>query len=126
MGGGTIRTYTVTLNTTGSAGSASDSQVTEFIHGWFLDAYPAYHASAPGATTDLTIGQTGHADKILTLTNNATSGRYAPRQGLVTRAGAAITDSHDLIPVNGTLTVAIAQCDALTAAAVVTIRVLTF
>lgn len=125
MGGGTIRTYTVILTTTGSAGSATDSEVTEHIQGWFLDAYLDYHASAP-ATTDVTIKQTGHADSILAVADNATDGRYAPRQALVSRAAAAITNSHDLIPVNGTLTVSAAQSDALTAAVTVTIRVLTF
>lgn len=125
MGGGTIKTITVVLTTVGAAGSAVDSEVTDPVFGWFLDAYLDYHASAP-ATTDVTITQTGHADALLTVANNATDGRYAPRQALCTRAGAAITDSHDLIPVNGTLTVAAAQSDALTAAVTVTIRVLTF
>ena len=125
MGGGTIRTYTISLTTTGSAGSAAASDVTERIQGWFLDAYLDYHASAP-ATTDVTITQTGQADSVLTVADNKTDGRYAPRQALVSRAAAAITNSHDLIPVSGTLTVAVAQCDALTNAVVATIRVLTF
>lgn len=126
MGGGTIKTFTVAVNTTGSAGSATGTgTATDFIHGYFLDAYIDYHASAP-ATTVVTIAQTGHADKVLTAPASATDVRIAPRQSLATRAGAAITNSHDLIPVNGTLTVAVSASDALTAAATVTMRVLTF
>lgn len=127
MVGGTIRTYTVAVNTTGSAGSATGTgAATEHIpQGFFLDAYLDYNASAP-ATTVVTITQTGHADKILTAPASATDVRIAPRQSLATRAGAAITNSHDLIPVNGTLTVAVSASDALTAAATVTMRVLAF
>lgn len=118
-----IRTYTVAVTTTGSAGSASGSGVTEIAHGFLLDVFLTYHASAP-ATTDVTVLQTGSADNLILVTDNATSGRYAPRQALVTRANAAITNGHDRIPVTGTITVSVAQSDALTGAVTATIRVL--
>jgi len=126
MGGGTIRTYTVAVNTTGSNGSASGTgTATDFIQGYFLDAYLDYGASAPSSTV-VTITQTGQSDAILTAPASATDVRLAPRQALVNRAGSAITNSHDLIPVNGTLTVAASLSNALSPAVTVTIRVLTF
>lgn len=122
--GGRILTLTVTLTTTGSAGSATDSEVTDIVEGFFLDAYLNYHASAP-ATTDITIKQTDRSDNILVVTDNATDGLYSPRQAVHTAAGAAVTNGHDKYPVNGTLTVSAAQSNALTGACVVTIRIQT-
>lgn len=123
--GGRIREVTLTVTTTGSAGSATGSaESTESFEGFFLEAYLNYHASTP-ATADVTIKQTGAPDNILVVTDNATDGLYAPRRSIVTPAGAAITNGHGLIPIAGTLTVSLAQGDALTGAVVVTARIQT-
>ena len=122
---GRIREFTLTITTTGAAGSATGSDVTdESIEGFFLEAYLNYHASTP-ATADVTIKQTGATDNILVVTDNATDGLYAPRRSIVTPAGAAITNGHGLVPVAGTITASLAQGDALTGACVLTIRVQT-
>lgn len=123
--GGRIREITLTVTTTGVAGSATGSAATtELFEGFFLEAYLNYHATAP-ATTDLTIKQTGAVEDILVVANNATDGLYAPRRSIVTPAAAAITNGHGLIPIAGGLTVSLAQCDALTGAVVVTARIQT-
>lgn len=78
-----------------------------------------------GGELGVTIKQTGAPDNILVVTDNATDGLYAPRRSIVTPAGAAITNGHGLIPIAGTLTVSLAQGDALTGAVVVTARIQT-
>lgn len=123
-GGGDISTHTLTITTTGSNGSASGSAVTSPIEGYLLDVYVNYHASAPGATTDLTLKQTDRTEVFLTLTDTATDGYYAPRMAVHTNAGVAVTNGCDLIPINGTITGSIAQSNALTGCCVVTVRVL--
>lgn len=124
--GGRIRSFTVAVTTTGGAGVATGSgSTTETIEGYLLDVSLDYHASAP-ATTDVTVTHSGTPTAILTVSNTATDGRYPVRDTAVTAAaGAAITNSHVPIPINGTFTVSVAQCDALTAAVTATIRVQT-
>lgn len=118
-----IRTLTVAVTTTGSAGSATGSGVTEAVSGFLLDVHLDFDGDAPG-TTDVTVKETGAADNLVLSTDSVTDVRLAPRQSLVTRAAAAITNSHDRIPVTGTITVSVAQCDALDPAVTATIRVL--
>jgi hypothetical protein len=118
-----IRNHTLTIDTTGSAGSATGSGVTEAISGFLLDVHLDFHASAP-ATTDTTVKQTGAADNILVVTDSKTDARYAPRQPIVDAAASAITNGSDRYPINGTITVSLAGCNALTGAVVATIRTL--
>lgn len=122
--GGRIRSFVVAVTTTGGAGVATGSGVTtESVEGFLLDISLDYHASAP-ATTDVVVTQSGIPTALLTVANNATDGRYAVRDGAATvAAGAAITNSFVPIPINGLITVAVAECDALTAAVTATIRV---
>lgn len=122
--GGRIRTITLSIDTAGVAGSASGSAVSEHVEGFILDVDANYHASAP-ATTDLTVKQTGRTENIIANTDSATDARWSPRAAVHTAAGAAVTNGHDRYPVNGTITASLAQSDALTAACVVTIRILT-
>lgn len=122
---GRIREFTVTLTSTGAAGSATATgETAESVEGYLEDVYLNFHASAP-ATTDTTIKQTGRSDNILVVSNSATDALYSPRKPVHTAAAAAITDGHDRYPINGTITVSIAQSDALTGALVATIRVKT-
>jgi len=122
-GGGQVKSYALTVTTTGVAGSATGSAVTsERIEGYLLDVYLNYHASAP-ATTDVTCKQTDRSDSFLVVTDNLTDGRYTPRVQVCDAAGAAVAGVYDLYWINGTITVSLAQADALTGACVATVRV---
>lgn len=127
----TIRSETIAVTTTGSAGSATGTATSPRIVGEVLGIDVNYHASAP-ATTDLTItadavsgGQA--ARNLLVLTNVNSDGYYQPAVPLHDSAGAAVTyDGTNEIykppVVNSTITVSIAGADALTNCATVTIH----
>lgn len=116
---------TVKVTTTGSAGSAVGNSTSKPMNGFILDIYLDFHASAPGATTDTTVSlQSPSLGNILVVTNSATDVLVTPRAKPVDNANAAITNAHDKFPVNGTVKVALAQCDALTDAVVAYIRYL--
>ncbi len=112
----------VAITTTGGAGAATGSGTSIPIQGFLLDVYLDYHASAP-ATTDVTISQEIFGN-ILVKSNNATDAWLMPRKQSVDPAGGD-TGSYELIPVNGALTISVAQADALTDCLVATIRWLT-
>lgn len=116
-----IRTYSVPVTTTGSAGSATGTATSETIIGELIDVYLDFHASAP-ATTDVTIAF-AQGGNILVGADSGTDGRFAPRQKAVDNTGAAITDSNDRFVLNSPITVAVAQSDALTNAVVAYIKV---
>ena len=117
---GKIATKEVKVITTGSAGSAVGSGISEKISGFLLGFHIAFNASAP-STTDTTIACLDPAHgTLLTLTNGNTSGFYPVRMEMLTNAGVS-TGAYDLRPLQSTLQVDIAQCNALTYAAVVTI-----
>jgi hypothetical protein len=109
----------VAITTTGGAGASAGSGTTIPIMGFLLDVYLDYNAAAP-ATTDVTISDPTFGN-VLVKSNNATNVWCAPRKQTCDPA-AADTGSFDLIPLNGPLTVAVAQCDDLTDAVVATIR----
>lgn len=119
-----IRSQTVSVTTTGSAGSATGSATSDVMHGFLLDVYLNFHASAPGATTDTTIAHVDPAmGNVLALTNTATDARYVPRETVHTTAGAVSDpDGYDRIALNGKVTVSVAGSDALTDCVVATIR----
>jgi hypothetical protein len=115
-----IRRETVRVTTTGSAGSASGSATTAAIVGELLNIYLNYHASAP-ATTDTTITAATDGYTIYGVTNTVTDALVAPSAAPATTAGAAITNAHRPIAVGDRVTIALAQCDALTDALVATV-----
>jgi hypothetical protein len=88
--------------TTGGAGTSTNNATgTIKITGELLGFYLRFNDSPPGATTDTTIVLTGGvlpARTVLTITNGATDGFYPVRQGAVSTANAAITDSNVEIP----------------------------
>jgi hypothetical protein len=95
-----IAIETVSITTVGGAGVAVGSGSTIPIHGYLLDVYLDYHTSCP-ATCHL-----------------------APR--LATHdASAAATGMYDYVPLNGSLSISVAQADALTNCLVATVRWLT-
>ena len=121
-----IRTETVTVTTTGSAGSATGTSTSNQMYGFLLDIYFDFHASAP-ATTDTTVAYGTPANgNIIVLSNTATDVLHAPRKQASDATGAAISGVYDLFPLNGTVTISLAQSDALTGALIARIRYVTF
>lgn len=109
----------ISITTTGSAGSATGSGSTIPINGFLLDVYIDYHASCP-ATADVTIADSVFGN-VLLVSNSNTDAWYAPRKATCDPAAAA-TGLYDLIPLNGALSISVAQADALTACVVVHVR----
>lgn len=113
----------IPVTTTGTAGAATGSATSDStIMGFLVDVFLDYHASTP-ATADVTISFATRGGTIATATSTATDILIAPRQGLVTSAGVAITDSHAMFLLNDKVTVAVAEGDALTDAVVAYLRV---
>lgn len=104
----------IPITTTGSAGSATGSRASVAINGLILSIYVKYHASAP-ATTDVTISETDGATRtFLTLTNTNTSGEYAPYVAVVNATGTAQSAYIAHALAGRSITVSVAQCNALT------------
>lgn len=118
---GQIVTVTRPIATTGSAGSAAGSDVTDVLMGYLLDLDLDWSSSAPG-TTDITIKQTGDSVNLLAINNSAADVHAAVRDAPVSRANAAITNAFDRIPLNGTITTTITGCDQLATALTLKIR----
>jgi hypothetical protein len=114
-----IAIETVSITTSGSAGSATGSGTTIPIMGFLLDVYLNFHASAP-ATTDVTISDAVFGN-IVVNSNSATDVWLAPRKATCD-VSAASTGLYDLVPLNGALTISVAQADALTNCLVATVR----
>lgn len=115
-----IATFTLTVTTTGAAGSATGTKTSEALHGFLLDLFIDWHASAP-ATSDVTVLYESPSNGQIWATTNTVQDTFvAPRQKLVDNANAAITNSADRFALNGTITAQVAQSDALDPA--VTIR----
>lgn len=117
--------YTLVVNTTGDAGSATGSKSTPALEsGQVLEAIKVvYNGSAP-ATTDVVVSEAeGLQQTLLTLADGNTDGTYYPRHALHDEDGAD-GSGLDLFQVEGPLQVAVTGCDALTAAVTVTLRVL--
>jgi hypothetical protein len=120
-----ICTTCVKVTTAGGAGAATGSATSGTLVGLLLDIYLDFHASAP-ATTDTTIAYAGLGGSLLVVTDSATDALIAPRQKLVDKANAAITNSFAMFPLNGPLTVSVAQSDALTDCVTAYIRYLPY
>ncbi len=116
-----VTTTQVSVTTTGGAGVSAGNTNSGSLNGYLLGAYVNYHASAP-ATTDVTISYGTPAwGNILVLSNINTDTLKLVRMSCVDAAGAAISGMADLPPLDGTVNVAVAGCDDLTGAVVVTL-----
>ena len=116
-----MQTCQLAITTTGSAGSATGSATSPIITGYIYDIYVDYHASAPN-TTDVTIAYgTPAGGNILAKANSKTDTLYVPRKAACDNAATALT-WYEPFYIDGTFTVAVAECDALTAAVTVTVR----
>lgn len=125
----TLKTYSVSIDTTGTAGSATGTGTIAVAKPGYLEWVRLdFHASA-AATTDVTgtMASSGSPASTLlfTSTDSKTDITQFPRTGALLPAGTAITNSGERMAIAGNLTVSVAQCDALTAAVVVTIGVWT-
>lgn len=113
-----MTTRAITVATTGSAGSATGTATIGIgpcrLHAVQLD----YHASAP-ATTDVTITNAGRT--VATRSNSATDVIQLPREQVVDTSGSPVTGAYDKPYLNGVVTVAVAQSDALAPAVTVTL-----
>ncbi|MBM3267940.1 MAG: hypothetical protein FJZ01_09855 [Candidatus Sericytochromatia bacterium] len=109
-----IETYVVTVDTSGSAGSAAGNADSKPINGFLQSIFLDFHASAPGTTDTVVTLKDGAT--LLSLSNTASDTFVHPRARLVDSANATITDAQDRFPINGEINVGVSQCDALTPA----------
>lgn len=113
----------VKVTTAGVAGSATGSGTSVVLNGLLLDIFLDYHASCP-ATADVTVAYAERGGNVAVMANSATDVLLTPRVKPVDNANAAITNAHDRFPLNGRLTVSVAEADALTDCVVAYIRYL--
>lgn len=120
--------HRVTVNTSGSDGSATGSGLAVTGKGRLIAAYLDFHASAP-ATTDVTLTAEGDPDgpgdaTLLTASNSATDAWKYPTAAAVDSAGASVA-GLGVPPVvhGGAVGVSVAQCNALSGAVVVDLYV---
>lgn len=124
--------YEIAVTTTGNAGQAAGvaimpdglfTQWPSFRRAPFLWALRVdYHANAP-ATTDVVISEDGGLGRtLLTLTNRNTDGVFYPRYPVHDGEGAEESQREAAV-LEGPLKVAVAGCDALEDAVVVTAQI---
>jgi hypothetical protein len=118
-----IMTKTVTITTTGGAGASTGYADFEDCHGFLLDVYNNWHASAPVSSVATLKFQDPSLGNIIACPATATDTLYAPRKEVVTVAGAS-TGLYDYFPVNGVLRMTVTLSNDLTGALVSTIRYL--
>jgi hypothetical protein len=121
MSGRGYQTTAIAVTTTGSAGSASGTTTSDTLSGELVDIY--FDFGAAPATTDTTVSYADRGGNIVVLTNSNTDALIAPRQKYVDNANAAITNSFGPFVLNGAITIALAQCDALAPALTAYVRV---
>ena len=114
MSKGGINVYRLPVTTTGTAGSATGSATSGTINGFLLGVFFDF-ASAAAATTDTTLAYaTPHTGNIIVITDSKTDAFHFPRKQASDSAAAAITGVYDALPIAGTLTLSVAQSDAVT------------
>ena len=118
----TIERHELKVSTTGVAGSASWSSILAVPLSELVAVYVDYHGSAP-STTDLTLKSPVNPASVtlMTLTNTNTDAWKYPKVQKHDNVGAAITGDYADPVVHGNLQCDLAQCDALTDAAVLTV-----
>jgi hypothetical protein len=106
-----IEEFTVSVTTTGSAGSASGNATgSERMNGLLVAVY--LPTGAP-PTTDWVFSSAATSTTLFTFTNINTAGWYSPLiPGVTAAAGVAISGAGVLFPVLGPMKVAMAQSDA--------------
>lgn len=104
--------HSLTITTTGSAGTATGSAVTPTLYG-FLEMVRIDYNAMP-VTTDITISEVGGLNRtLLTISNSNTDAVYYPRSVVHDAAGVAIVGGYAKIYLYGyPLQVSVAQADA--------------
>lgn len=112
------------VTTTGSAGSATGSGTITGLRGVLARLVINWHADAPAGTSDLTIVETwdGGSRTLYTKSNAVTDVDLVPQVAASDNTGTAITGAYGYVAlIGGTITVTVAQSDALTNCAIVTL-----
>lgn len=120
-----VQPYTIRVTTTGSAGSATGSATLKGVTGILSRLAINWHASA-AATSDLTITEAwdGGSKTIYSKSDSVTDVDTLPLYAAADNAGAAISDQYAMLTLlGGTITVSVAQGDALTDCVIVTLVV---
>jgi len=111
-----IEIRTIKVSATGSAGSASGTTIEAVPLSKLLAIYMDF-TSAP-STTDITVSTPSSGNvpavTILTLTNVNSDGWYYPQTQIHDNTGSAITGAYMPYTLHGSLSVALAQADAVT------------
>lgn len=116
-----IYTRIVNVTTVGGAGSATGTATIEECHGFLLDVFLNWHASAPSSSVaKLTDEQ---SVELLDAGAGSTDKRYSPRVPTCDDQAVA-TGLYDLEPLDGDLTLTVTLSNALTNCLVATIRYL--
>ena len=118
-----VRAETIAVTTTGAAGSATGTTVGKLTHGEIIGLAINYHASAPGATTDIVVESVMSGLNIYAKSDSVTDVFVAPGIFPVTNADGSLASAvtPDRYFVGGPIQVTVAQSDALTNAAQVTV-----
>lgn len=122
----TSGTHQIAITTTGSAGSAAGTGYFYGARGVLARLSVNWHASAPAGTSGVTIVETwaGGSRTLYTKSNAATDVDFPPQIAAADNAAAAITGAYGYIVLNGgTITVTIAQSDALTDCLIVSLTI---
>lgn len=118
-----VRAETIRVTTTGSAGSATGNTTSPIITGQILAVKVNWHASAPAGTSDITIEGATTGIDLYAKSNAVTDVHKCPSLYGLDATATALTG--DVTPqrycVNEGVKVTVAQSDALTDCAVVTI-----
>lgn len=123
---GILKSATVGVTTTGSAGSGAGNSDSETFAGEIVGIYVNHHANAP-ATTDITITDKRTGVTILNVNNSAADAYFAPRAKAVDSANANLLSSDAngvwAVPyvVDQGVNVAVAGGNSITNHAVVTV-----
>ena len=113
----TAGTHQVGVTTAGSAASATGTAYFYGARGVLARLSGNWHASAPGATSDVTIVETwaGGSRTLYTKSNAVTDFDFVPQVAAADNTGTAIAGAYGMIILNGgTITVTVSQSDALT------------
>tara|TARA_Y100000310_G_scaffold294647_1_gene325293 strand:- start:1566 stop:1946 length:381 start_codon:yes stop_codon:yes gene_type:complete len=113
---GRLEVRQVKVSGAGSAGSATGSAVEpvpfSYLHAIYFD-----FTSAP-STMDTTVKTPGNSDlpsvTVLTLTNVNSDAWYYPRRQIEGNTGAQVTGAYDKYFLSGSISIDIAQADAVT------------
>lgn len=117
-----LRFEQVKVTTAGEAGSATGTATTQPIHGALVAVYINYHASVPVTTTTTGVEGGVFARTVINIAAGATDVIAYPVVQSTTVAGVVIAAQYQRYLIPGqSLVFTVANCDALTDAAVISL-----